>query len=130
MDPNNLFDLSKLNDDELGQLEFLLLSPAWQGFLMQYLALTIRGIEKMMKDRTKERKERYNDDFLAGQCVALESFVAFCMAASQNISMARVAEAQRLTPEQEYDRLRATGFIRHSGQVQRAEELTPLDEDY
>jgi len=130
MEPNNLFDLSRLNDDELGQLEFLLLSPAWRGFLMRYLSLTIRGIERMMKDRTENRKKMYNDDFLAGQCVALESFVAFCEAAEQNISMARVADTQRLTPNQEYDRLRATGFIRHSGQVQRAEDLTPLDEDY
>lgn len=127
VDPDNLFDLSKLNEEELGQLEFWLLSPAWEGYGKLYLKSIIKSLERLMKDRSEERKKRYNDDFLAGQCTALEGFIAFCDGIVQNLSMARVAEAQKMTPDQEYDRLRALGFVRHSGQVTRAEDLTPVD---
>lgn len=128
LDPMNLFDISRLNEDEIGQLEFWLLSPAWEGFGKLYLKGIVRSLERLMKDRSTERKEKFNDDFLAGQCTAIEGFIAFCDGIVQNLSVARMAEAQRMTPEQEYDKLRATGFIRHSGQVVRAEDMTPFEE--
>ena len=81
-----------------------------------------------MKDRSTARKEQYNDDFLAGQCVALEGFIAFCDGIVQNLSMARMAEVQQMTPEQEYDKLRALGFIKHSGQKTEGTELIPFEE--
>lgn len=127
VDPNNLFDLSRLNDDELGQLEFVVNSPAWEGVFKPYLRQMIRSLEMMMKDRSQERKDKYNDDFLAGQCSALEGFVAFCDGIVQNTNMARMAEAQKMTPEQEYERLRVLGLVRHSGQAARPEDI-PFEE--
>jgi hypothetical protein len=129
INPENLFDLSRLNEEELGQLEYWLLSPAWEGYGKLYLKSIIKSVERLMKDRSEDRKKRYNDDFLAGQCTALEGFIAFCDGLVQNLSMARVAEVQKMTPNEEYDRLRTLGFVRHSGQVVRAEELDPA-EDY
>jgi hypothetical protein len=128
IDPTNLFDVTKLNDDELGQLEFVLNSPAWEGWFKPYLVRVIRSIERLMKDRSEERKKTYNDDFLAGQCTALEGFVAFCDGVAQNTSMARMGEVQKMTPDQEYQRLRTIGLVRHSGQVVRPEDLIPFEE--
>jgi len=127
IDPTNLFDISKLNDEELGQLEYWLLSPAWEGYGKLYLKWMIRCLERLMKDRSEDRKKKYNDDFLAGQCTALEGFVAFCDGIVENLSIARMAEVQKMTPDQEYDRLRALGFVRHSGQVIQAEDLEAVD---
>lgn len=128
MDPNNLFDIGKLNDNELGQLEFIVHSPAWEGLFKPYLKAMIRSIEKMMKDRSEARKSLYNDDFLAGQCTALEGFLAFCDGIIENVNLARMAAVQQLTPDQEYQSLRTLGLIRHSGQATRADELTPAED--
>ena len=128
MDPNNLFDLSKLNDDELGQLEFVLNSPAFEGVFKPYLLGVIRGIERLMKDRSDARKAQYNDDFLAGQCLALEGFLAFAAGIIQSTNMARMAAAVQMTPNEEYERLRSLGLVRGAGQVVRPEDLTPFEE--
>lgn len=129
INPENLFDLSRLNEEEIGQLEFWLLSPAWEGYGKLYLKWIVKSLERLMKDRSEERKKRYNDDFLAGQCTALEGFIAFCDGLVQNLQMARVADVQKMTPNQEYEQLRALGFVRHSGQVVQAADLN-VTEDF
>lgn len=126
--PENLFDVSRLNEDELGQLEYIVNSPAWEGFFKRYLLGIVTSLERLMKDRSSARKAQYNDDFLAGQCTAIEGFIAFCDGIVQSTNMARMAEAQRMTPDQEYDKLRAMGFIKHAGQTTRAEDLVPFEE--
>jgi hypothetical protein len=128
VDPGNLFDISKLNDDELGQLEYVVNSPAWEGFFKQYVRMVIRSLEHLMKDRSEARKQKYNDDFLAGQCTALEGFIAFADAIVEATNMTRMAEAQKMTPDQEYERLRALGFIKQSGQHVDAQDLIPFEE--
>lgn len=128
IDPTNLFDLSALNEEEIGQLEYLLLSPAWEGYLKRYLLAMVRSIERLMKDRSDARKASYNDDFLAGQCTALEGFITFCDSVVNNVNLARVAETQKMTSDEEYQKLRALGFVRHSGQTQKAEDLVPFEE--
>lgn len=128
VDPNNLFDLSKLTDDELGQLEFVVNSPAWELVFRRYLQQMIFSVDRLMKDRSEARKQQWNDDFLAGQSVALEGFVKFTDGIIQSTNMARMAETQQMTPNEEYDRLRATGFIRHSGQRVEGTDLPPFED--
>lgn len=128
VDPDKLFSLETLNEEEIGQLEFILASPAWAGYLRPYLQVMIHSVERLMKDRSEERKKRYNDDFLAGQCTALEGFLAFADATSQSINMARMGKVQQLTPNQEYERLRVQGLVRHSGQTAQADDLVAFEE--
>lgn len=128
IDPNNLFDISKLNDHEVGQLEFIVNSPAWSGFFRLYLIRMIQSLDRLMKDRSEERKKQYNDDFIAGQSTALEGFVKFSDGVAENTNLARMAQVQQMTPNEEYDRLRILGMTRHSGQTVQPDDLIPFEE--
>lgn len=135
MDPSTvftqqkIFDVSKLTDEEIGQLEYILLSPAYERVFKPYLYRMQKSIEHMMLDRSQRRKEEFPDDFLAGEAVGIAGLLAFFDSLAEQINMARVAAVQQATPDEQYTLLRAQGLIKHSGQAVNAAELAAA-EDY
>lgn len=127
-DLKEVFSVEKLSEDELGQLEFVLLSPSYERVFKPWLLGMAKSTQELMLDRTEERKQRYPDDLLAGQTVALKSLVAFLDSLVLQINMSRVVASQDHTPEQEYEKMRALGWIRHSGQAQDPEDLKAAED--
>jgi len=128
VDPKDVFTIEGLSEDELGQLEFVLLSPSYERVFKPYLTRMAKQTQDLMLDRTEERKQRYPDDLLAGQVVGLKGLIAFLDSLVLQINMSRVVAAQEHTPEQEYEKLRGWGFIRHSGQAVDPEDVKAAED--
>jgi hypothetical protein len=109
------FGIKSPTDDEMRQIQYILVSPAWRGCFRVYLERMRDSSMDILKDPDKGREDRLPDDFLRGQIATLEGFLKFTDDLMQDFteSMGRKPE---LTPEQEYDRLRAEGKIGPAGQ--------------
>ncbi len=125
--PPGILDMSTLKDEDIGHFEFVVNSPSYQRIVRLYLLTMVRSVERLMKDPSKERKDKYSNDFLAGQAVALEGLVAFLDGLRAQTNMNRMAVAQQaMTPEQEYNRLRELGLVRHTGQATAASDVQAM----
>jgi hypothetical protein len=125
----NLFDASKLTDEEIGHLEWVLNSPSYERVFRLYLKKMIESVQTYMLDRSEDRKKLYPDDFLAGQAAGLIGLLRFLDGLRDHTNMARVDRAQQATPNEAYEKLRALGAIRHSGQAVNPEDLE-IAEDF
>src|SRR5689334_13012591 len=76
-DFKEVFDLRKLTDQQLGEIEFVLNSPALEHSFKPYMSNILRELNRLWKDRSKERADKYPDDFLAGGVVFGEGLLEF-----------------------------------------------------
>lgn len=74
-DLKKVFNIGKLNDHELGCVEFVLNSPAYQDVFKPYLESMQHSLSMSMLDRGEARKKEYPDDFLAGGIVAIKGLL-------------------------------------------------------
>lgn len=118
----NVFDMIRLTEDELGHIEWVVNSPSYERVFKRYMQTMLHSTQMKLLDPDEDRKKRMPDDFLRGYASAILGLIKFLDGVRDNTNQARVEEALAATPDQAYDRLRALGVIRHSGQ-------TPLPED-
>ncbi len=105
-----IFDPAKLDDHQLGCLEFVLNSPAYLDVFEPYLRGMRDNLNMRILDRSSERKSDMSDDFLAGGVVAIDGLLNLFKKIIEETQMQRIDDAmQRLTPAQVYDRDRAKG---------------------
>jgi hypothetical protein len=125
---SELLNLNKASDEEIGQLEYVVNSPAWARFFKPYLFKMLNSINRMWRDRSAERRDKYSDDYLAAYAASIEGLLQWGDTLVKQTQAARVIDAQERTPEQEYDALRAMGFIKHAGQHITPEELAQAED--
>ncbi len=105
-----VFDVSKLDDHQLGCLEFVLSSPAYEDVFEPYLKSVRNSMNMRLLDRSKERKDDTPDDFLAGGVVVIDGLLTFFKKIIEEVRMERVdAAVNRLTPDQRYEADRRAG---------------------
>jgi hypothetical protein len=112
-DFRELFDLRRLDERQLGEIEFVLNSPAYDHSFKPYMLSIIRSMEQYWKDRSRERQDRYPDEFLAGGCAFGEGLLKFFTLLIHETSMERVHAAmmESMSNDQLYDARRDAGEV-------------------
>lgn len=104
------FDLTKLDENQIGQIEFVLNSPAYVDSFRPYLLGIISQMNDLWKDRTQARRDQYPDDFLAGGIVFGEGLIKFFNLLLEETKMERIHKAMEgMTNEKLYDMKRQAG---------------------
>jgi len=126
------FDARRLTELELGMIEFVLTSPAYETAFKPYLESVRDSMQKLWLDRSQARKDSYPDDFLAGGVAAIDGLLTFFMAAIHEANFDRIhASMAEMVPEKQYELRRQQGRIKPVvGVDQRAEpeRYDPLDD--
>jgi hypothetical protein len=113
-DFREFFDLRKLDERQLGQIEFVLNSPAFEDSFKPYMLGLIFSMNTMWKDRSRERQDRYPDEFLAGGVVFAEGLLKFFSLLIHETSIERMHEAMvaGMSNDLIYDAKRNAGQVR------------------
>jgi len=97
------FDLSKLDEHSIGMIAYVLKSPPYETVFAPYLQTIRESMNKLMLDRTGERKDKYPDDFLAGGITAIDGLLHFFTLLIEETNMERIHKAMAtLTDEEQY----------------------------
>lgn len=130
MDFKELFDVSSLSDDELGQLEWVVNSPAYENVFKKYLLTMSHTLTHRLKNPARERKDQYPSDFLRGGILMIDGFVLFFDKLIAETRMERIARAHGagMTQEELYEKLRQEGKVQPAGQIAPAEEYDPAQD--
>ena len=109
-DFNDVFDTARLDDHQLGCVEYVLNSPAYLDVFEPYLRNARNHLNLQLLDRSKERKDTRSDDFLAGGVVAIDGLLSLFKKILEETKMQRIDDSmQRLSPEQKYDQAARNG---------------------
>lgn len=112
------FNISNLDDNEIGHLMWVLNSPSYERVFRPYLISIRDGANKLILDRSQARKDKHPDDFLAGVVVTVDGLLALFTRVVNETNMEKIAESQSEQPDEvEYMKAHATGSIRPSGQT-------------
>jgi hypothetical protein len=132
-DYNDVFDIQKLDERQLGQIEYVLNSPAYGDCFEPYLRTIRNTLSQRLLDPSKARKEEHPDDFLRGGIVAIDGLLSFfsrIIAETQSDRIFRALAAA--TPDQQYTEDQKRGS--HVPILGANESLEPTpyraDEDY
>jgi len=134
MDLKKVFDINKLTDHELGCVEYVLNSPAYQDVFKPYLEAMRDSTSLAMLDRSEARRKEYPDDFLAGNIVALKGLLELFEHILRETRMERINDSQAaLSPVTRYDQEQRSG--QHDPVLGANEpiadlERVPPEEDY
>lgn len=109
-DLKKVFDISKLSDHELGCVEFVLNSPAYQDVFKPYLENMRDSLMLAVLDRSEGRKKEYPDDFLSGGIVAIKGLLELFEHIIRETRMERIDDAQQtLSATNRYDAAQRSG---------------------
>jgi hypothetical protein len=130
-DFRELFDLRRLDERQLGQIEFVLNSPAYEDSFKRYMLDIIQSMNNMWKDRSRERQDRYPDEFLAGGVCFGEGLLKFFTLLIHETSMERIHEAmaKAMSNDQLYDARRNAGLVRPVVGINQVPEPTEGEAD-
>ena len=104
------FDLRQIDQRSLDQIAFVLNSPAYETSFKPYLQGVLNNLNRLWKDRSKQRADQYPDDFLAGGVVFGEGLLKFFDLLIQETSMERIHAAMSDMPaDRLYDLKREAG---------------------
>jgi hypothetical protein len=119
-----LFDPHKLNEQQLGQIEFVLMSPAYEDSFEPYLRSIRDTLAQRLLDPSKARVEEHPDNFLRGGIVAIDGLLNFFAQVIKETQFDRVTTAMNpLTPAQRYTQAQQDG--KHDSILGAAEPLEP-----
>lgn len=112
-DFRELLDLRALTDEQRGNMEFVLNSPAYADYFKPFMEGILSQMNQLWKDRSQKRKDQYPDEFLAGAVVFGEGLLKVFEMVISETNMERVhAAMENMTPELLYDMKRQRGQVR------------------
>lgn len=127
-DLRQFFDARRLSERELGMIEFVLTSPAYEGAFKPYLESVRDSMQKLWLDRSQARKDLHPDDFLAGGVAAIEGLLTFFAAAIHEANFERIHESMaEMVPEKQYELRRQQGRVRPVVGVDQKATPEPYD---
>lgn len=95
IDLKKVFDVGALTEHQLGCVEFVLNSPAYLDVFKPFLQSRREQIALAMLDRSRERKEMYPDDTLAGHVTAIDELLSLFENVVAETRMERMILSQR-----------------------------------
>lgn len=132
-DFREFFDLRKLDDRAMDQIRWVLLSPAYEDSFKPYMLGVLHSLNQMWKDRSKERHDKYPDDFLAGSVIFGEGLLKFFDVLLAEADMERIHHAMaNMTPDDMYDHKRRAGEVKPVVGLDQSASPQPMpaDEDF
>jgi hypothetical protein len=131
MPPSNdlkkFFNTRALDERELGMIEFVLNSPAYEESFKPYLENIRDSMQRQWLDRSQTRKDEYPDDFLAGGVCAIEGLLKFFSQILSETKFDRIHDSMAsMVPEKQYEALRQQGRVKPIVGV----DQNPLPEQY
>jgi hypothetical protein len=106
------FEARQLNENELGLIEFVVMSPAFETAFRPYLEGVRDNMLILWKDRSQKRKDEYPDDFLAGATCVIDDMFKFFSAVLADADFDRIHESMsHMTNERQYELKRQQGKI-------------------
>jgi hypothetical protein len=113
-----LFNISNLDDNEIGHLMWVLNSPSYERVFAPYLRGIRDSANRMLLDRSQERKNKFPDDYLAGIITTVDGLLELFTRLVTETDMERIRESQQEQPDEvEYARAQMAGRIKPAGQV-------------
>lgn len=130
-DFKDLFNVGDLDDQALGDLEWVVNSPAYKRIFEPYLEAMRDTLLHRLKDPSKERSEKYPGDFLRGGILMIEGLLILLNRIVAETRAERVSRASGVGMSQEelFERLRQTGDVKPAGTITPAEERYDPKED-
>jgi hypothetical protein len=123
-----VFDVSQLEEHELGHLVFVLNSPSYTRVFEPYLIRARDSLNVLLIDPSDERKSKYPCDYLRGGICAIDGLLALFTKLIDETDIARVGElVSQQTGEDQYKQLRIEN---HVGPLATWERAYNPDEDY
>lgn len=127
------FDAGRLDEQQLGMIEFVLNSPAYNDSFKPYLLSIRDNMNALMLDRSAKRKEILPDDYLAGAIAAIDGLLKLFTILIHETSIERIHSAMaEMSPDRQYDAEVARGKARPVvglDQSATPQRVSP-DEDY
>lgn len=112
-DLRQFFDARRLTEKELGMIEFVLTSPAYEAAFRPYLENVRDSMQSLWMDRSQRRKDEYPDDFLAGGVSTIEGLLKFFAAAVSEANFDRIHDAMaEMVPERQFELRRQQGRVK------------------
>lgn len=111
-DLRQFFDTSQLDEQQLGQIEFVLNSPAYEMSFRPYLQMIRDNMHELMLDRSEKRQSLLPDDYLAGAVASIDGLLKFFTMVIHETSMERIHESMAvMTPDKQYELRQTQGRI-------------------
>jgi hypothetical protein len=108
-DFTEVFDIGRLTELQLGNVEFILTSPAYTETFKPYLMSIRKNLNTVWLDRSQGRKDMISDDYLAGGIAMIDGLITFFSLVLDESSLDRIHASQSRTPDQQYDALVRAG---------------------
>lgn len=133
---SKIFDVSKLNDHQLGCIEYVLNSPAYIDVFKPFLEGLREALHDQALDRSQARKEEISDDTLAGGEIVINKLLYLFSKIVDETRMERMIAANARPATAVYDQDQREG--RHDPVLGANEPLVyetapgdvPPEEDY
>lgn len=106
------FDLRKLDERQLGMIEYVLNSPAYGDTFEPYLRTVRESLNQLWLDRSQTRKDQYPDDFLAGGIAMIDGLLKFFTMLVAETQQERVQDAlANMSGDKYYEHQRQRGAV-------------------
>lgn len=106
------FEARALTPHELGLIEYVVMSPAFDVAFRPYLEGVRDNMLTLWKDRSQRRKDEFPDDFLAGATCVIDDMFKFFNAVVADADFDRIHESMsHMTSERQYELKRQQGQI-------------------
>ena len=132
-DFSEFFTLATFDEQKLGEMEWVLNSPAYLHTWKPYMLGILRSLQKMWKDRTRARQEKYPDEFLAGGTVFGEGLIEFFDKIIEETHHERAMKAMaNMSNDDHYETLQQHGGVKPIVGMDQDATPAPYDpaEDY
>ena len=127
-DFKEFFTTEDLTEQKLGEIEFVLNSPAYGHTFKPFMLGILNAINKLWKDRSAERKAKYNDDYLAGGHDFGEGLIQFFERIINETHDERVMKSLgNMTNDDLYEYFRERGYIKPVVGANQQAEPAPYD---
>jgi len=132
-DFKEFFTLDQFDEQKLGEMEFILNSPAYEHTWKPYMLGVLAAMNKMWKDRSRERVDKYPDEFLAGGATYGEGLMEFFDRIIEETHHERAMAAMaRMSNDDIYTQKRHQGLVKPTVGLDQPATPLPIDpaEDY
>lgn len=113
LDFRNIFDVSKLDDSQIGHLQFVLNSPSYIDVFHPYLIRMRDSLSSKLLDPSQDRKDNYPDDFIRGGILMIDGLLSHFDHLIYETEIERISRITgELTPNERYEVMRQSGLVR------------------
>jgi hypothetical protein len=127
-DFKEFFDPRRFTEQQLGNMEFVLNSPAYEEQFKPYIEGVLNTLNTIWKDRSRERQDKYPDEFLAGGATFGEGLLKFFEQIIRETNMERVHSSMaNMTNDMLYEVRRQRGDMKPVVGLDQSAEPAPYD---